>query len=403
MWRSSFSQYSSEESVYFESLMHSIRQNVDLQKKAFQVLEQTGQKEPLLLESYRTPQSPTFHGEGPFLFDHLQLILQTLFAIAEGSVSLLSIEEFRSLKGYEGEIQELEETIRENVAFFEVFALCHDTAKWSTITFSTKEGSRGEAIGLSLSQKQHWEEQGHQEQIKMRERYLELYRRFEEEHHGETPEQIQFGFYLSYGIDVHYPGHDRAIHSPVYHGLLECMATLYHLPEQDIHYLEDLIAHHLDPLQDFTHVRPERIAKYYHFARTRGYDADDYLDRLQAITLLDGVCGSIHTGAHGSWQEFMLIQNFFRSEHNFLPSRREEKQKHREEDEKKVLNRYFRETGLDGVALMKLLGSSPGPSFGKILQQIHQAILGKEEMPSFGKTIDQELKERTGNFFQRYF
>src|SRR3989339_394998 len=362
MWRSSFSQYSSEESVYFESLMHSIRQNVDLQKKAFQVLEQTGQKEPLLLESYRTPQSPTFHGEGPFLFDHLQLILQTLFAIAEGSVSLLSIEEFRSLKGYEGEIQELEETIRENVAFFEVFALCHDTAKWSTITFSTKEGSRGEAIGLSLSQKQHWEEQGHQEQIKMRERYLELYRRFEEEHHGETPEQIQFGFYLSYGIDVHYPGHDRAIHSPVYHGLLECMATLYHLPEQDIHYLEDLIAHHLD--------------------------------RLQAITLLDGVCGSIHTGAHGSWQEFMLIQNFFRSEHNFLPSRREEKQKHREEDEKKVLNRYFRETGLDGVALMKLLGSSPGPSFGKILQQIHQAILGKEEMPSFGKTIDQELKER---------
>ena len=392
-----------EDSLFFESFMERIKKDSNLQEKAEQILIQAEQDETLIKESYGTPQSPTYHGEGPFLRDHLKLFLQSLHAIVEGGASLLTIEEFRGMKGYEGEIQEMEEVIKENVALFEVFALCHDVAKWSTVYFSAKEGTRGAAAGFSMKREHNWEKEGLSERAKMRTQYLELYEEFASKRTDEFSWQTQSEFALSYGINVHYPGHDRAIHAPVYRALLERMGERYRLPEHDIDLLEDLISHHLSPLKDFSQVRPNRLGHYYHFSRVRGYDADDFIDRLQACVFLDAVCASLHRGAHGTWHEMSLIQNFFRSEHDYAPERRVEKQLKKEEGEQQVQNHYFREVGLDGVALMKLLRMAPGPMFGKVLYQIQQAVLGKGKMPDFDKNITKEIEERSGKFFEFYF
>src|SRR3989338_7546916 len=78
-------------------------------------------QEPLIAQSLKTPQDIRYHAEGPVLHDHLRLMLAFLFAVVEEKIHLIDIEEFRRLKGYEGEIEELEEMLKEHVSFFQVF------------------------------------------------------------------------------------------------------------------------------------------------------------------------------------------------------------------------------------------------------------------------------------------
>ena len=55
--------------------------------------------------------------KGATMRDHLRLMLIFLFALVEEKVHLTDLEEFRRLKGYEGELQELEDLMKENIAF----------------------------------------------------------------------------------------------------------------------------------------------------------------------------------------------------------------------------------------------------------------------------------------------
>lgn len=401
MWRFE-STHERADSQYLDQMIAALEVDAHARGHADSLLDAVAHQEPLIAQCLKTPQDPRYHAEGPVMRDHLRLMLTFVFALVEEKVHLVDIEEFRRLKGYDGEIQELEDLIKENVSFFQVYALCHDVSKWVSVTFSSRWGSRGEQLGFNTPRAHHFDEAAHERTNKLAQ-YQELYRQFARSEFQGTDRQTQAQFYLHYGIDVHYPGHARKIHAPVYDALLTRLCEAHRLPARDREILEDLISHHMEFGRDFHAVRPARIARYTYLARKRGYDADDFIDLAQACLFLDHSVGSLRFSPHGSWHETDSIVNFLKSEHDFAPHRRGEKEAAREAQEKKRRNQIFREVGLDGVAMMDVLGMEAGPEFGLALRRIHAGVLGLGEMPRFGKKIDEEIERRAGEYYEKMF
>lgn len=367
-----------------------------LMARAGATLAAEAKLEPLIADARRTPQTPPHHGEGPFLEDHLKLMLATLYAVLDEKLHLTDIEEFARLKGYEGEVEEIEETLKENAALFEAFALCHDAAKWSLVYFDAPEGSRGRAEGFSEETWAHRHDVGSAERARFRAQYLDLYDAFVAAHPDLSRVDAQVQFHRAYGIRAHYAGHGRAVHAPAYRALLDRVAERRSLAPRDADLLETLVAHHLDPLDDFATPNPASVLRYHALAGKHGYDADDFVDLLQGCLFLDTVCGSAPHDA-------TVLANFLRAEHDFAPWRRAEKERVREERRKRERNAVFRAVGLDGVALMHLLKMEPGPKFGETMRRIHEAVNAGAPLPRLGKGIDQELQNRVAAYFERTF
>lgn len=372
-----------------------------LRGRAQATLDAEAAEEPLIVDALRTPQTPPHHAEGPFLADHLRLMLQTLYAVLDGSFHLVDVEELGRLKGFEGEVEEIEETIKENAALYEAFALCHDAAKWPLIYFDSPKGSRGQDEGFFEDARTHREDAGAGERATKRNAFLSLYGAFAAERPQSSRTDVEAQFFSAYGIEAHYVGHGRAVHSPAYRALLERVSARRSLAPRDVDLLETLISHHLDPVADFISANPSLILRYNALAAKHGYDADDFIDLLQGCVFLDTVCGSRRAGfpAH----DVGSLVNFLRAEHDFAPWRRAEKERTREERRKRERNALFREVGLDGVALMDLLGMDPGPKFGETLRRLHDAIVGGTPLPRIKKEIDMELERRVAAYFERAF
>lgn len=388
---------------YLDDAVARVAFDAALMARAEATLAAEAKLEPLVADARRTPQTPPHHAEGPFLEDHLRLMLATLYAVLDDRLHLLGIEEFARLKGYGGEVEEVEETIKENAALFEAFALCHDAAKWSLVYFDAPEGSRGRAEGFSEETWAHRHDVGSAERAKFRAQFLKLYDAFVVAHPGLSPTDAQAQFYLAYGIEAHYAGHGRAIHAPTYRALLDRVASRRSLAPRDADLLETLVAHHLDPLDDFASPSPNAVLRYHALADKHGYDADDLIDLLQGCLFLDTVCGSRRQKAGASAHEADALVNFLRSEHDFAPWRRAEKERVREERRKRERNAAFRAVGLDGVALMGLLKMEPGPKFGETMRRIHEAVVAGTPLPRLGKGIDQELEARVAAYFEKTF
>jgi len=404
MWRSGFIS-SERESRYLDDCLRDIELNRVLRERAEATLRALSIVEPVFADSLRAPQSPNHHAEGPFLADHLRLALMSLYAILDGGLRVLDIEEFRRMRGYEGEWQELEETIRGHAATFETFILCHDAAKWTDIFFTAPHGTRGFELGFRQSMDLLWDDAGFTERAQARRKYLDLYVAFAKEHSNETDRQIQKEFFSAYGIKIRNAGHEKAIHSPVYRGLLERTASARRIPDQDRDFLETLISHHMDPLPDFGRkMDSSRMDRYAVTASHHGYDADDFIDFLQAGVFLDMVCGNIRPSFHGYWHDPTVLINFFRSEHDHSPWKREQKQKKCDEEERRHRQKLYREVGLDGVAILELLGMEPGPTFGTLLKQIHDAVEGRRSvMPNLPPDAKKTIDERIVAYHQKTF
>jgi hypothetical protein len=241
-----------------------------------------------------------------------------------------------------------------------------------------------------------WEDVGISERAKLRERFLALYQSFADEVRESDGRILEASFYGTYQIRAHYYGHDRAVHSHAYRGLLRRLCDAHGLPSRDQELLEDVIAHHLEPGADFKVRNPARVQRYVSLAAARGYDADDFLDILQAGVFLDMVCGSEPHDAS-------VLIHFLRSEHDYAPWKRALKEQRREEERKRERQRAFRLSGLDGVALMELLRMDPGPQFGKALRVIQEAIAEGKPLPRFNASVDQELARRTAAFYEAAF
>ena len=387
---------------WLDEALYDLVRDPGLRARADATLIRAAATEPLLADALGTPQSLPHHAEGPFLEHHIRRVLIVLYAILEEKFHLIDIEEFRRWKGYEGEIDELEEMIKEHAATMETFALCHDAAKGATALCDAEEGSRGASLGFVMRPSHAWDEASF-ERAQQRRAYLGLYEAFAREHSNEPETVIEAKFYDAYRIRVHFPGHDRAVHTPVYRSLLYRVGQARRLSVDEIARLEDIIALHLRPATDFNAVRPERVRRYVGLAQERGYDADDFVDLLQAGVFLDMVCGSPKRSAQGLWHDPNPLINFLRSEHEFAPWLRAEKEKHREEERARIRNRRFRKVGLDGAALLKLLEMRPGKRFGELLKEIQAAVLGEGELPALPPEAQKEISRRTEIFHAGQF
>jgi hypothetical protein len=401
MWRS-HSSHERSETEYLDQAIKRIETDEHLRKHADAAIDAAAHQEPLFAQGLSTPQDVRYHAEGPYLRDHLQLMLMGLFAIEEGKLHLIDIEEFRRVKGYEGELEELEEIIKEKFSFFKAFILCHDVAKFVAMTFSSPVGSKGEQLGFNTPRLHQFDEIAH-ERVKMREEYLRLYNEFAKANSGESPADTQAQFYLTYQINVHYPHHSRKIHAPVYLDFLDRFCVANELPENQHALLEDMIVHHMEFNTVFNKVSPSQIGRFIHLANKRGYDADDFLDVMQGCLFLDAVLGSKRLAPHGYWHDSEVLMNCLKSEHDWTPWRRGHKLKQLEKSEKRRRLAIFKEVGLDGISLMDLLELDPGPEFGITLRRIHAAAQGKGDMPSFGKDCDRVIEERMGEYYKRLF
>jgi hypothetical protein len=401
MWRYQ-SVHERSEAEYLDQAIERIEADKLLREHTDALLHGASEQEPMIAQLLDTPQDIRYHAEGPKVKDHLRLMLTALYALAEEKLHLIDIEEFRRLKGYEGEIDEVEEIIKENIGLFEVFTLLHDAAKYSTITFSAPDGSRGADLGFNSPQSHHFDEAAH-ERAALRLQYQNLFNEFSAKHPTASDREIQVQFSLAYGIQVHYPHHGRKIHAPMYEDLLDRFCDAHKLPSRDRDLLDDLISHHMEFNKDFGRDKPGSMGRYVHLAKKRGYDADDFIDLMQGCLLLDMVIGSKRLAPHGYWHDSTPLENCLRSEHDWAPHRRMEKAKINESKESRERNKAFQKVGLDGIALMDLLKMEAGKEFGITLRRIHAAVLGKGEMPRFGKKIDKEINVRAGEFYKQVF
>lgn len=393
MWRSDFSSHRGE-SEFLDEALARIYRDQQLIDEANQVLKTFAKEEPLFKEILATPQSPKYHAEGPMLEDHLRHMLVAFFGVLKNRLKLTHIEEFRSMKGFTGEFRELEEIIKENAGFFKAFILLHDIGKKYTIGFEAPKGSKGAEKGF------HDSTASSAIQLAA---YSDLFHQFAGAHIHESDADKQFAFYSWYEIEIHYRGHERVIHRPVFKALLERVGDACGLRPQLIELLEDIIAYHMDPIRDFAEVRPTSIKKLVKLANNRGRDSDDFIDILQACVFLDAVCASKRRTIHGSFFDPSLLINFLKSEHAHDPFMVSRKEKARNQDERERRNQILKESGLDGEAIMELLGMEPGPLFGRTLLDIQEGVLGKHAIPTFGKEIDNELQSRAQSFYENWF
>lgn len=392
MWRT-IAAHRKTETEFLNDAVDRVSFDPALRREAERVLREEAAREPLIQDALRTPQSPPHHAEGPLLEDHLRLMLQTLAAVREDRLHLTGIEELARLGGYEGEVEEIEETIKENAALYETFVLVHDAAKWPLVYFDAPEGSSGRALGFAEETWAHREDVGGARRASVRAEYLRLLDAFVTSHPEMSRRDVAAAFYDEHRVEAHYAGHDRAVHAATYRGLLERVAAVRDLAARDVDLLETLIAHYLDPIRDFARHAPQTVLRYHALAAKHGYDADDFVDLLQGCLFLDTVVGSRPHDAS-------VLTNFLRSEHDFAPWRRAEKERVREQAKARARNAVFRATGLDGVALMDLLGMEPGPAFGRALREIQEAVVTGEPLPRFGRDIDRTLATRVQNYYQ---
>ena len=78
MWRYN-SVHEKSDTEFLDAAMRRIDEDVLLYKKAESILERVSLSEPLISDALNTPQDIRYHGEGPFLRDHLRKMLMVLY------------------------------------------------------------------------------------------------------------------------------------------------------------------------------------------------------------------------------------------------------------------------------------------------------------------------------------
>jgi len=344
------------------------------------------------------PQSADAHAEGPVVEDHLRQMFSILTAVVEGELHLCDIEELRRLKGFDGEIDEIEETIKEKAASLEVFILCHDLGKPETIHFLAREGSEGMSKKLHTPLNHAWE-LDNKNRAKAIELYNKEYKKFAATFLEASPEEIQTAFLSTHQVEITYPGYAHAIAGPRWREVLNQTAEKYRLSPEDTEDIFHVILLHEKVLQDFS--LTSKPAVYDHLIKYTlkyGRDADDFLDLVLAAVFLE-VCASPHLTAHGINYDLSPVINFLSSEHEALPGKREIRQKKKKEKKLKIEREKFRQAELDGNDLMKLFNMKPSKEFGKLLIEVQAFAKNEKGLPEgVPVAIREELFKRVEKF-----
>jgi len=386
------------ETKFMDEVLHEVEVDKEIETKVEKRLKDLEKRYPILADAFDSPQSADKHAEGPRVRDHIKLILTNLNGLLDGKFSLNEIEELARLKGYEGEFEEMEEVIKERASFFQAFALVHDIGKGAATRLIAQEGTPGFELGFDYKSSASWGDFGGEDRLVARKKYDDLFAGFQAEHSKLDPQELQLEFFNKYQISVSNWGHAQAAYAPHFQKVIIKVAKELRLSDSDVDLLIDLINLHMHPLHYFRQgADPKFYQSLVELVTARGYDSDDFLDILEAGTLLDKVFGIKCQKAGQYFHNPLIITNFLKSEHDWAPYKREKAKLIREAEIEKYRKKIIREVGLDGEAIMQLTGMSPGPELGKLLRNLRDCVEQDQDLPKFKKAVAKELKVRVQN------
>ena len=337
------------------------------------------------------PQSADSQAEGSEVRDHLRLMLQTVFAVLDEKLHIGDIEELRRLKDFKGELDEIEEIIKEKIASLEVFVLAHDLGKPEVVTFSARDESFKHQDPLSRA----WQHGGRADSIK---NYKKVFKDFSKKHPNLSNQEIHHQFFIEQQISISYHGYAKQIAHPDRREILNKLAAEHRLTPEDAEDIFHAILLHEHVLESFG--REANVAVYNYlmnYCTKHGRDADDFLDLFLAILFIEA-CASPRFGVKGIYFDLSAVINFLTAEREFAPWKKEERLKRRKDKKLKVERVYLRQAGLDGDSLMKLLKMKPSPAFGGLLAQVHAFARGEGFLPALPGEILEEIDRRVEKF-----
>ncbi|MFH1088968.1 MAG: hypothetical protein V1716_00915 [Candidatus Uhrbacteria bacterium] len=384
MWRE-WTFHQPAESEFFDVAMNRIVIDGDLVKKADEVLvDFRGKAAEVVLSC---PQSADSQAEGAEVRDHLRLMLQTVFAVLDEKLHVGDIEELRRLKGFKGELDEIEEIIKEKVASLEVFILAHDLGKPEVVIFNARDDSSKHHDSLSVA----WQHGDRADSIK---KYQKIFRDFAKKNSDLSAQEIHHQFFIENQISINYHSYAKQIAHPDRREILNKLAAEHRLTPEDAEDIFHAILLHEHALDSFG--REANVAIYNYlmdYCTKHGRDADDFLDLFLAIMFIES-CASPRFGVKGIYFDLSAVINFLTAEREFAPWKNEERLKRRKDKKLKIERVHLRAAGLDGDSLMKLLGMKPSPAFGGLLAQIHAFARGEGFLPALPVKISEEICRR---------
>lgn len=113
-------------------------------------------------------------------------------------------------------------------------------------------------------------------------------------------------------------------------------------------------------------------------------------DTRQLVPLL-----SARVYEHGEQEGHTIIEHLLQAQNAAEPHRRLQLMQSKEEAQEQAWQKVFREVGLDGVGLMKLLSMKPGPEFGHLLREIQRVARGEAaQLPKLDEKKGKVLRSR---------
>ncbi|MFH1631807.1 MAG: hypothetical protein ABIA47_02145 [bacterium] len=348
---------------------------------ASEELERAEKKAPALKAYRTTPQSAEWHSEGWSVDSHIIRIIAGLMAVENGA-SLIQIDEFARHKHLKPEIDEIEQTIRENAATLMAFALVHDIGKPVTIWFDAPAGSKGDAEGFSQGRRG---KRRHATQESMA-KFLKLAKAFQTKRADLSNTDLCAKFYDEYEIKAHYSDHARIGASDQFLATREAVGEVYRLMQRDRRMLTWIVRHHMDAILFFRE-GPDRSRFDLLRARAHkaGFDADDALDLQLAALFLDATVGSLHYHEGVFSADFRPVMNFLLSEEMAAPERRKNRRAEAELRRKKRIKELLASAGLSADEVFDVLKIPFGPGRAGVMEQVIELALDPTLKIDFGE------------------
>lgn len=352
---------------------------------------------PSLHEAGNTPQSPPWHGEGPFLEDHLLRALTGFFAIRDGE-SLFSIEEIAREKSRALAFWELQETLRQESPLLIAFILLHDAAKPECLVFDAPQASKGAREGF-IQHKHRVKAHASAEERRL---YSKLLRAFAILHPTLKRHELGARFFDAYEIHTHYPQHAEKMIQPSKQEILKNVFTAFRLTDSEQQELLFLLKYHMDHVEWFKgEEHPTCMKVIEHRAKKAGIDSSRVFSLIFATLFLDTFFGSLHyeTGVFRALLEPSL--HFLSCEEWAIPERHAKRLQKESDTQEATFRRIMTEAKLDGESVFSLLKTPFGKERGTIMTRIHALVAGKHVSSDFGDATS-EMEKRIQDARNRF-
>lgn len=352
---------------------------------------------PSLQDAGSTPQSPPWHGEGPFLEDHLLRALTGLFAIREGE-RLFAIEEIAREKSRRLAFLDLEQIIRQDAPLFIAFLLLHDSAKPECLVLDAPEASKGAREGF-IQHKRRLKPQPSKEELRL---YNKLLRAFAILHPTLKRHELGARFFDVYEIHAHYKGHAEAVMHPSKNQLIERVSREFQLTETEQRELRFLLKYHLDHIEWFrSEEHPSCMKVIEHRAKKHDVPIGRAITLSFATLFLDTFFGSLFYEAGTFRAQLEPTLHFLSCEEWALPQRHAERLQKESDTQERQFRLIMTESKLDGESVFALLKTPFGKERGEIMHRIHALIAGKKVSADFGKE-SKEMQKRIEEARKRF-